>query len=160
MRISSASSKILFQSFTIHCSASRIEVFNIIEQFQILTSTPNRLRSLKIDCHNHQPASKYSYMPSSKIQTERYKSKNRCLSLLPQRSHRSNHPSSPVAHCESKLSIPSTIFKSPHQDQTGFASIESNQHNESGGESLILRPLASEARANNVSDVHGVDNQK
>jgi hypothetical protein len=31
---------------------------------------------------------------------------------------------------------------------------------ETGGASLMVRPLASEARANIVSDVHGVDNRK
>ena len=113
MRISSASSKILFQSSTIYCSASRIEVFNIIEQFQILTSTPNRLRSLKIDCHNHQPASKSSYKPSSKIQTEKYKSRHRRQSLPPLRRHCSNNPPSTVAPCELNLQDHRS-FRNPH----------------------------------------------
>ena len=40
-----------------------------------------------------------------------------------------------------------------------LAVVEFTRIAESGGESMMVRPLASEARANNVSDVHGVDNR-
>ena len=66
--ISSATTKLPFQAFKIHCCALRIQTPHIVGKFQIIKSIPIRLRTLKTNFYNRLTLLKLSNTPTSSIQ--------------------------------------------------------------------------------------------